>query len=207
MTKQTVAWTVRSLISLVRCLRCAPLAMVAALGCLRWRWRGWHESDSPRHPHALDAQVRALAVTRLGLTGDPASRAALLAPFPASDPHGQARRAAVLFADACRPATTCPVAPATIRTSAAAMACPCRWAWCPAIPAPLDRGARWIRPGTWIRPPTVARTWPATASPRSMPRCSIATQMYDGRVFVLDEATVSGGHGQLIRTPESGQAL
>src|SRR5690606_29761046 len=29
---------------------------------------------------------------------------------------------------------------------------------------------------------------------------------FDGRVFVLDEETVSGGHGQRIRTPESGQS-
>lgn len=30
--------------------------------------------------------------------------------------------------------------------------------------------------------------------------------MFDGRVFVLDAQTVPGGHGQKIRTPESGQA-
>lgn len=29
--------------------------------------------------------------------------------------------------------------------------------------------------------------------------------MYDGRVFVLDDETLPGGHGQLIQTPESGQ--
>ena len=160
-----------------------------------------------RRPRHWTRKCAPCAVTTLGLTGDPANAARFA-------PHDSRQRSAGEAWSSCcssrrrfRPVMTCPAAPAITRTLPAATACPLPVGVAPSESRPPSgRGGRSIRAAIWTRAAaTAARTCTATASPPSMPALFDRALMYDGRVFVLDAETVSGGHGQRIRTPESGQ--
>ncbi len=78
---------------------------------------------------------------------------------------------------------------------------------------PIPKNAATVGPGREIDPERDLD--PSADGGPNMHRNSISSfnaalfdrsLMFDGRVFVLDADTVSGGHGQRIRTPESGQA-
>lgn len=157
-----------------------------------------------REPSALDDEVLGLAKTALGLTGDPASPRGAAQAVPDDDPL--VKLGELLFFS---------------RTLAAGYDVSCGTCHHPdfggsdglSIPvgvAPVN--AATVGPGREV---DAARDLdPAADGGPNMHRNTLTTfnaalfdraLMYDGRVHVLDDATVPGGRGQLVQTPESGQ--
>lgn len=186
--------------------RLAGVWLVLALaGC-----GGGGGGDSPastpavRKPSALDEEVLGLAKTTLGLTGDPASSRGAARVVPDDDPL--VKLGELLF---------------FTQTLAAGYDVACGACHHPdfggsdglSIPigvASVD--AATVGPGREV---DAARDLdPAADGGPNMHRNSLTTfnaalfdraLMYDGRMHVLDAATVPGGRGEAIQTPESGQ--
>jgi cytochrome c peroxidase len=179
---------------------CLLLAVVLT-GC----GGGGGGSGSSGGSAALDAQVRSLAVTSLGLSGDPATPRGLERTVPATDPL--VKLGQLLFFS---------------QTLAASYDVSCGTCHHPdfggsdglSLPVGVvPRAPASVGPGREVDPYRDLDPSGGDGGP-NMHRNSITTYnsalfdralMYDGRVFVVDAAVVSGGHGQNIRTPESGQ--
>lgn len=155
-------------------------------------------------PSALDTEVLGLAKTTLGLTGDPAAVRGARQQVPAGDPL--VKLGQLLFFS---------------QTLAAEYDISCGTCHHPDFAASdglsisvgvVPVNAAIVGPGREVDPPRDRD--PAADGGPNMHRNSLTTfnvalfdrsLMYDGRVFVLDEQVLPGGHGQLIQTPESGQ--
>jgi len=157
-----------------------------------------------RQPSALDSEVLAIAKTALGLTGDPALPRGAARVAPGNDPL--VKLGELLFFS---------------QTLAGGYDVACGTCHHPDFAGSdglsigvgvVPRNAATVGPGREV---DRARDLdPAVDAGPNMHRNSLTTfnttlfdraLMYDGRVHVLDDATLPGGHGQLIQTPESGQ--
>lgn len=156
------------------------------------------------HSTQQDAQLRSLAVDTLGLTGDPATPRAARRTVPDTDPL--VKLGQLLFFSqtvASGYDVSCGTCHHTDFGGTDGLSISVGVA---------PKQAATVGPGREV---DAARDLdPSADGGPNMHRNSITTfnaalfdrgLMYDGRVFVLDAATVSGGHGQRIRTPESGQ--
>jgi enediyne biosynthesis protein E4 len=180
-----------------------PVIALAACG-------GGGGGDSPAPPpevevpSALDNEVSSAAKTALGLTGDPAAARGAHQRLPDGDPL--LKLGQLLFFS---------------QTLAAGYDVSCGTCHHPDFAGSdglsigvgvVPVNAAIVGPGREIDP---ARDLdPAADGGPNMHRNSQTTfnaalfdraLLHDGRVFVLDAETVSGGHSQLIQTPESGQ--
>jgi cytochrome c peroxidase len=153
----------------------------------------------------LDTELRTLAVTTLGLTGDPAASRGVSRTIPNDDPL--VKLGQLLFFS---------------QTLASGYDVSCGTCHHPDFGGSdglsisvgvVPKNPATVGPGREID--AVRDLDPSADGGPNMNRNSITTfnaalfdrsLMLDGRVFVVDAATVSGGHGQHIRTPESGQA-
>jgi cytochrome c peroxidase len=152
----------------------------------------------------IDQELVTLAKTQLGLIGDPATPRGLSQTLPKADPL--VKLGELLFFS---------------QTLAGGYDVSCGTCHHPdfggadglSIPVGVvPEIASAVGPGREVDP---ARDLdPSADGGPNMPRNSITTfnaalfdraQMYDGRIYVLDDKTVAGGRGQNIQTPESGQ--
>jgi cytochrome c peroxidase len=154
---------------------------------------------------ALDQEVRSLAVTTLGLNGDPATPRGMHRTVPDTDPL--VKLGQLLFFSQTLGAgydVSCGTChhPDFAGTDGLSISV----GVVPRAPATVGRG-REVDPFRDLDPagadggPNMHRNAITTFNAGLFDR----VMMYDGRVFVVDAAVVSGGHGQQIRTPESGQ--
>ncbi len=197
MTKRTVDKTVRSL----NASQWRPCWALLAIAFVLSACSG----GSTQRSAALDTEVRALATTTLGLTGDPATPRGLKQIVPDSDPL--VKLGQLLFFS---------------QTLAGGYDVSC--GHCHHTDFAGADGLS-IGVGVFPKRPEVVGPGrevdlyrdvdPSGDGGPNMHRNSMTTfnaaladrvLMFDGRVLVLDPETSSGGHGQRIRTPESGQA-
>ncbi len=181
----------------------ASLLTLAACGSGSGGGSGGTPPAPPAQPSALDTELRTLARVDLDLTGDPAVSRGLARKRPADDPL--VKLGQMLFFSQTLAAgydVSCGTCHHTDFAGSDGLSLPV---------GVVPKNAAVIGPGREV---DAARDLdPSADGGPNMHRNSITTfnaalfdrsLMHDGRVFVLDEETVAGGHGQRIRTPESG---
>jgi cytochrome c peroxidase len=198
MLKSMVGWFVR-----VRIARVAALQWTLVVACLLGGCGGGGGGSGDPAPAALDTKLRALAVTTLALTGDPAAPRGVAPIRPDDDPL--VKLGQLLFYSQTLSSgydVSCGTCHHTDFGGSDGLSLSV---------GVVPKNPATIGPGREID--QVRDLDPGADGGPNMRRNSITTfnaalfdrgLMFDGRVFVLDAATASGGHGQHIRTPESG---
>lgn len=202
------AWSVAIARARVRVASSAPLCGGMVLLAILAGCGGGGAADTPApvapaQPASADTQLRTLAKSSLGMVGDPASRRAARQVVPSTDP--MVKLGQLLFFSQTLAGgydVSCGTCHHTDFGGSDGLSISV---------GVVPRNSALVGPGRQIDP---ARDRdPSADGGPNMHRNSITTfnaalfdrsLMFDGRVFVLDSAVLAGGHGQAIRTPESG---